>query len=150
VARLGVPSLEGWVYKDLLRAPGPAFPALLVSRPALDGIGLLDEAIVTCQEWETAIRLAKYQLFGFVSRPTFIYDCRHTNAMSKTLLRSATGYDQVVRKHRWAILYRLGPRALCAHYDTARSLYEAAGAREKAEGCRLRADRWRRAANVAQ
>ena len=75
--RFGIPRMQGQVYKELLRRPGPMFQGLLVSKEALTRINLLDETIVSYQEWDTAIRLAKYYDFGFVAEPTFLYDCRH-------------------------------------------------------------------------
>src|SRR5689334_4414907 len=50
-----VPALSGHVYRELLRAPGPLFPALLASARAFEAIGTLDEAIIAYQEWDTAI-----------------------------------------------------------------------------------------------
>jgi len=123
--RFGVPAMEGQVYKELLRRPGPMFPGLLVSKEALTNIGYLDEAIVSWQEWDTAIRLAKYYEFAFMPEPTFIYDCRHINTISKDF-RAVKGYEQVFAKHRWPILRYLGPKGLSSHYLTAASLYRGA------------------------
>ena len=130
--RFGVPPMEGWVYKELLRRPGPVFPSLLVSKEALTRIGCLDESITSYQEWDTAIRLAKHYEFAFVSRPTFIYDCRQEDTISRNLLRTAIGYEQVFRKHRWAVLKHLGPKALAFHYQTVAAHFRLAGDGRKA------------------
>jgi glycosyltransferase involved in cell wall biosynthesis len=137
--RYGVPRMEGQVYKELLRRPGPMFPSLLVSKEALTNIGYLDEAIIAYQEWDTAIRLAKYYEFAFVPQPTFIYDCRHANTISKDLLRGARGYEQVFTKHGWSILRYLGPKVLASHYQTAASFYREAEDEIQARRCLLRA-----------
>ncbi len=130
--RFGVPPMEGRVYKELLRGPGPVFPSLLVSKEALTRIGYLDEGITSYQEWDTAIRLAKYYEFAFVSKPTFIYDRRQEDTISRDLLRTAIGYEQVFRKHRWAVLRHLGPKALAFHCQTAAAHLRLAGDRRKA------------------
>jgi glycosyltransferase involved in cell wall biosynthesis len=130
--RFGVPPMEGWVYRDLLRSPGPVYPSLLVSKEALIRIGYLDENITSYQEWDTAIRLATYYEFAFVSKPTFIYDCRQEDTISKDLLCTAMGYEQVVRKHRWAILKHLGPKALAFHYQTLAAHFRLSGDRVRA------------------
>jgi GT2 family glycosyltransferase len=122
-----VPALSGNVYRELLRAPGPLFPALLVSTNAFQAIGGLDEAIVAYQEWDTALRLAKRFEFGFVPEPTFVYDCRGSDTISKNLLRGARGYEQILRKHLREIALKAGPRAIAEHYAQLSSDYRIAG-----------------------
>ena len=130
----GVPALRGQIYCDLLRRPGPMFPALMVHRDALVRIGLLDERIIAWQEWDTAIRLAKYYAFGFVDEPTFVYDCRGHDTMSKNP-RLVGGYEQIVRKHAWAILTHAGFGMLGAHYRDAAAVYEQSGRAADARRC---------------
>ena len=135
----GVPPFRGWVYRELLRAPGPMFQGLLLSREACSRLGCLDENIVAYQEWDTAIRLAKHHSFEFVAEPTFIYDCRHANTISKDSLREAIGYEQVVNKHRWAMLRYLGPQRLARHYQQAAHYYMQAKQEMRGRRCLLRA-----------
>jgi glycosyltransferase involved in cell wall biosynthesis len=132
----GVPSISGWAYKSLLAAPGPVFPALLVARPAFQAIRGLDETIVAFQEWDTAIRLAKRYRFGFVPEPTFVYDCRGADTISKRIRRGAVGYEQILRKHGRAMLFRAGASALIAHYETAADWYTRGGDPSAAQRCR--------------
>jgi glycosyltransferase involved in cell wall biosynthesis len=134
---LKIPYPQGQVYKELLRNYGPAFPALLVSKESLDRIGYLDEKIVSFQEWDTAIRLARHYDFGFVSKPTFIWDCRHSDTISKNLRRAARGYEQVFTKHRSSILHYLGLKALACHYQSAADLYQKANEKAEARRCLL-------------
>jgi len=103
--------LQGWVYQALLRKPGTAFPSLLVLKECFQRIGDLDETILACQEWDASIRLAKYYRCGFVPEPTFVYDCRQGDSISKDLLREVKGYEQVFTKHFWSIFRVLGPTA---------------------------------------
>lgn len=112
----GVPPLEGRIYPNLLSAPGPVFPALFVLKDAFEKINYLDEKIVAYQEWDTVIRLAKYYEFAFVSEPTFNYDCRGTDNISKNLLRSANGYKQIIDKHWKDIIKYAGVNTLFRHY----------------------------------
>ncbi len=132
--RLGV-NVHGYVYRDLLRKPGPLFPSLLVLKKCLTQIGFLDENIIAYQEWDTSIRLARYYKFGFVQEPTFLYDCRHADSISKESLREAKGYEQVFTKHFWSIIGFLGPRALAAHCQIAADLYHRAQDQEDARRC---------------
>jgi glycosyltransferase involved in cell wall biosynthesis len=137
--RFGLPRMEKQVYKELLRRPGPMFQGLLVSEEAFNHTGLLDESIVSYQEWDTAIRLAKHYVFGFVPEPTFLYDCRHVDTISKDLRRAAEGYEQVFTKHIWPILRFLGTNALAAHYRMAADLYFEARDENNAQRCLRRA-----------
>jgi glycosyltransferase involved in cell wall biosynthesis len=134
---LTFPYPQGRIYKEVLRKSGPVFQALLVSKESLARIGYLDEKIVAFQEWDTAIRLAKHYEFSFVPKPTFIYDCRHPDSISKDLLRAALGYKQVFTKNRWAIIRLLGPKALAFHYQTAATLHRAANENAQAFRCLL-------------
>jgi glycosyltransferase involved in cell wall biosynthesis len=137
-----VPELAGQVYKEFLRKSGLSFPSLLVSKQALVRIGYLDETIVAYQEWDTGIRLAKYYQFDFVADPTFIYDCRHSDSISKDSLRNAIGYEQVFTKHRRAIVRHLGLKALVSHYDKAAKMYHDALDEENGQRCLRQALLW--------
>jgi glycosyltransferase involved in cell wall biosynthesis len=139
---LGVPPMAGWIYPDVLAHPGPMFQALLTTKDALKKIGYLDEDIVSYQEWDTAIRLAKYYQFGFVVAPTFVYDCRDTDTISKDMQRDALGYEQVYRKHALAILQYGGPRILSQHYHNATFRYQRAGDQHAAQRCMLMGFLW--------
>jgi hypothetical protein len=122
-------AMKGRIYRDALSRPGPMFQGLLVKRSALKRMGPLDEAIVAYQEWDTAIRLARDCEFAFVDEPTFVYDCRSQDTISGNALRAARGYEQVLRKHRTAMLMRAGSSAVSRHYSNLSMLYRKAGHR---------------------
>lgn len=122
-SRFGVRPISGRVHRELLFGQGPLFPGMLVTRRALERIGYLDEDVVAFQEWDTAIRLARECEFAFVPETTFVYDCRRSDSISRDLLRTAIGYEQVFRKHRSAMLQTAGPAALARHYYMLASLY---------------------------
>lgn len=138
----GVPPFAGRIYRDVLRRAGPVFPGLLVRRAALDRIGLLDERIVAFQEWDTTIRLARHHAFAFVPTPTFIYETRAANAISRDFVRAGRGYEQVLRKHLPAILFHAGPRAIGRHYRVAAQWYGDGGDARAARRCRAVAILW--------
>jgi glycosyltransferase involved in cell wall biosynthesis len=137
-----VPPMKSWIYRDLLTGPGPMFQGLLIAREALERIGDLDEQIISYQEWDTSIRLARYYAFGFVDKPTFVYDCRGTDTISKNKLRTAKGYAQVFRKHLLPIVRYAGPRVLSEHYHAAAFLYHLAGERSSGRRSSLLAGAW--------
>ncbi len=134
-----MPPFRGDVYRELLHRPGPMFQGLLMSRKAFACLGDLDENLVAYQEWDTAIRLARHFSFEYIAEPTFIYDCRHANTISKDSLKEAVGYEQIINKHCWSILRYLGPRTLAQHYRQAASFYLKAKQQERANRCLTRA-----------
>jgi glycosyltransferase involved in cell wall biosynthesis len=136
-----VPAIQGWIHTQLLRRPGPMFQGLLVAKEAFTKIGGLDERIVALQEWDTAIRLAKHYRFGFVAAPTFVWNCRGSDTITKDRSRDAKGYEQVVRKHFFSML-RTGPETLSTHYRTLARLYAAARRKPDALRSRLYAKFW--------
>ncbi len=139
-ARLfGVSPANGHVYKRLLRQPGPMFQSLLLSKRSLSEIGYLDESIISFQEWDTAIRLARHCTFAFVTKPTFIYKCQHQATISKDAFRTAAGYEQVLSKHSLSVLRYCGPSCLASHYHTAARLHKEAKDIAGARRCELKA-----------
>jgi glycosyltransferase involved in cell wall biosynthesis len=123
----GIPPLNGYVYREMLIDPGLLFSGLLIAKEALEKIGYLDEQIISYQDWDTVIRLAKYYSFGFVAEPTFIYDCRGNDTISQDLVREAEGYKQVFKKHFFEIVKRSSPRNVAHHYQAIADRYQATG-----------------------
>lgn len=122
----GVPPLRGEVHLPLLRSPGPVFPGLLIHRDALVKIDGLDESILSYQEWDTSIRLARHYPFAFLPDPTFIYHCHAGETISKDRAREAIGYEQIIRKHRLDIIRLAGWRTLAGHQLRICNFYRAA------------------------
>ncbi len=124
----GVSKISGFIYKSLLCSPGPiVFPGLLISREAIESIGFLDEDIKAYQEWDTVIRLSKHYEFAFLDEPTFVYDCRGNDTMSKNLLAGAEGYRQIFEKHFDDIVSEVGLHAVAEHYKGISFRYKLAG-----------------------
>ena len=134
--------ISGYAYARLLRGEGPMFQGLLVSKKALTHINYLDETIVAFQEWETAIRLAKHYPFVYLPEPTFCWDCRNPDTISKDLCRNGRGLEQVVRKHSVAIFRHVGPRVLAGHYRTAADWYRRGKDHQAEQRCLFMARAW--------
>jgi len=111
-----IPPLRGYIYPKILNEPGPMFQGLLLKKECLEKIGLLDETIISWQEWDTFIRLAKYFEFGFVSEPCFIWHWHEGHTISKDKRKEAEGYYQIVEKHADEIIKYAGTEALMNHY----------------------------------
>ncbi len=107
----------------MLCRPGPMFQSLLVRRSALEKIGYLDESIVSYQEWDTSIRLARYFSFGFVSEPTFIYYRHQSETISKDALKEALGYEQIFKKYHGDMTRLLKRKEIALHYRLIAKFY---------------------------
>ncbi len=99
----------------LLRRPATLFPALLVSRAALERVGPLDEQLPAFQEWDTSIRLARVCRFVAPAEPVFVYDRTAADAISGSPLADVRGYEHVIEKFRGEIIGRAGPAAWQEH-----------------------------------
>jgi len=111
-----IPPLRGYIYHKILNEPGPMFQGLLLKKECLEKIGLWDETIISWQEWDTFIRLAKYFEFGFVSEPCFIWYWHEGHTISDDKRKEAEGYYQIVEKHADEIIKYAGTKALMNHY----------------------------------
>jgi glycosyltransferase involved in cell wall biosynthesis len=136
------PPLSGYIYRELLINPGPLYSGLLIAKEALEKVSYLDEQIVSYQDWDTVIRLAKYYLFGFVAEPTFIYDCRGDDTISKNVVREAEGYRQVFNKHFFEIVMQLDPRTVAYHYQNIANRYQSAGNQNSAQRYQILSILW--------
>lgn len=135
----GARQLAGDVYRELLAASAMLFPTMLIRRETLDAVGGLDETLKAYQEWDLSLRLARVARFAFVPEPTFVYDCTHTDSISRSWGRNARGYERIVWSHLGAVTRLCGPRALAQHFRVAAQQYEAGGLRKEALRCKVTA-----------
>lgn len=99
-----LPLVEGKdAYRSLLAGPGPAFPAILASKLAMESIGLLDEKVPSYQEWDTTLRLARVCDFVHLREPLFLYHIHSAPRISDSIVRDIRGYHYVLLKHRQEI-----------------------------------------------
>jgi len=114
VIDLQVPKLKGEVLSEILRGPCPPFPGMLVKRELLLRIGLLDEAILAYQEWDTYIQLAEITTFEFVDEPLYVVHSWRPD-ISKEWVKGAQGYYQILKKHRKKYVMHVGSSCFADH-----------------------------------
>ncbi len=108
---------NGNVYKEMLMNSGPMFQGIICSKQALSDIGFLDERVPAHQEWETAIRLSKYNEFVHVREPLFKWYWHSGEAISKDTVRGMKGHEYIVKKHKWEIIKHYGEDGLHKSYE---------------------------------
>ncbi|MEE8479372.1 MAG: glycosyltransferase family 2 protein [Candidatus Neomarinimicrobiota bacterium] len=102
------------VYTKLLKHPSPMFQGMLTSKKAFVKINYLDDKIPSYQEWDTAIRLAKFCKFIHIQEPLFIYNI-HNNTISSNSDLSIEGYQYIINKHKDEINKVCGEEVLINH-----------------------------------
>ncbi|MFX0126144.1 MAG: glycosyltransferase family 2 protein [Candidatus Hodarchaeota archaeon] len=85
-------------YKDLLKAPGPMFQGILVSKIALREIGLLDENVPSFHEWDTSLMLSNYCRFVYMDEKLFKYHLHEGETISKKRKKDIQGYGYIINK----------------------------------------------------
>ena len=103
------------VYPRLLTAPGPMFQSMLVSKAALEKINNLDVCVPAGQEWDTAIRLAKFCRFIHMRKPLFIYHLHKGATISNSLWNNFDGYQYIIEKHENEIKAQCGESVWVKH-----------------------------------
>lgn len=99
-----LPLMQGFTYKKLLTSSGPMFQSMLVSKWALQEVGYLDESIISYQEWDTSLRLAKICFFVHMHEPTFTYYLHDGDTISKNKNKDIKGYLNIVNKYEAEII----------------------------------------------
>lgn len=103
------------VYSNLLGAPGPLFPTIVVSRIALERVGLLDEDVPAYQEWDTVIRLSEHCRFIHIHEPLFVYHLHKGETISKDKGRDIRGYLYILNKFEREIRRVCGSKSWDRH-----------------------------------
>lgn len=124
---------EGNILSAILSSSFILFQGLMVKKSKLIEIGLLDESILSFQEWDTAIRLAKICSFSYYPYPAYIYHCEHSGeTISKNSMRTALGYEQNIHKHMNEIVTKSGLSSLYNHYSLLVMMFIQANDKKKA------------------
>lgn len=97
--RIIAPKIRGDVYKALLRGNfvSGSGSSVLVKRAIFDSVGLFDEQLISCEDWDMWLRIAKKYQFDFVNK-NLVSIRVHCNNMQKDSLRMLSGELMVLNK----------------------------------------------------
>lgn len=107
---------ESNTYVSLLMQSGPMFQSMIAKKELFYKIGLLDENVVSFQEWDTAIQLAKVSEGIHVHRPLFVYYLHDSETISKDKSKYIKGYEYILNKNQKEIIKEHGIQAIKFHY----------------------------------
>lgn len=114
---MGMPAIEGNAYKEILKHSFVLFQSILVKKSCLEKIGYLDEKIVSFQEWDTSIRLAKICKFIYIDEPLFIWNRDDAgNTISGNDEKYIQGMEYIITKYKKEMLQYVGKQCLRKHY----------------------------------
>jgi glycosyltransferase involved in cell wall biosynthesis len=93
------PALRGQVYKALLRGNfiSGSGSSVLIARAVFDQVGLFDEQLRACEDWDMWLRIAQHYSFDYVDQ-TLVSIRVHPNNMQKDLGRMMSAELMVLNK----------------------------------------------------
>jgi glycosyltransferase involved in cell wall biosynthesis len=93
------PKLRGKVYKSLLRGNfiSGSGSSVLIKRTVFDSVGLFDENLKACEDWDMWLRIAKHYQFDYVDKSLVLIRI-HQNNMQKDAMRMITAELMMLNK----------------------------------------------------
>jgi glycosyltransferase involved in cell wall biosynthesis len=113
-------------YKSLLTGQGPMFQGLFLHKSLIINNGLLDENVLSYQEWDTSLILARnHAKFFHIKKPLFIYNLHSGTTISKDIIRGFNGYQYILNKYKNEIIKYAGENIWNEHlYSQLNRMYE--------------------------
>lgn len=98
VPDIHVPEKRRWIYEDLLlKDYVGTISTVLVKKECFEKIGLFDESLPSCQDWDICIRIAKMYQFDFIESPLIKY-YRHACRITTNLEAKIKGRVMLLNK----------------------------------------------------
>jgi len=92
------PILKGKIYKYSLKKCPIGSPTPLIKRECFEKVGLFDERLPSCQDWDLWIRIAKFYDFDFVPEILAVHCC-HGAQISVDLNKKIVGREMILKKY---------------------------------------------------
>ena len=67
------PGKSGWILNDIFRSNFIRTSSALITRKCLDTVGLFDESLPECEEYDLWLRIAKQYPIAFINEPLTVY-----------------------------------------------------------------------------
>lgn len=132
-------NLEGFIYKEALeQGYVSSMISLSVKKRCFDEIGNFDVNFKNCQDDDMCLRLAKKYRFGLIREYLAIIHCDAGEQVTSNKSEYATGWWNLVNKHREDIKLVCGNNTLLDHYLKCASLFLLANMKKKAREISLK------------
>ncbi len=97
---ISIPKYRGAILKDLFSVNSVGtVSTVMIRRECVSQVGAFDSAMVSCQDWDMWIRLAKHYKFDFVPEVLVYYHFGHNGQITKDWRAAAHGHLRIVEKY---------------------------------------------------
>jgi len=120
MVRQVTPVWRGDVVRRALVGCISALPTILARRQCLESVGLFDEALPSCQDWDMWIRLSKHCAIDYVPE-SLVRVYMHGKQISSALGSRIAGVERIIQKH--AAEFKADPAILRTHLKTLGALH---------------------------
>jgi glycosyltransferase involved in cell wall biosynthesis len=113
------PGKSGWILEDIFQKNFIRTSSAIVKRECLEKIGLFDEELQQCQEYDLWMHIAVYYPIGFINESLSVYvDNPHgisTESLTGRLFRLKALEKEYLRKRIPEKMYKKRIAAMCLH-----------------------------------
>ncbi len=124
-----IPIFKGDIYKNILKSNILGSPTPLIRKICFEKAGLFDETLLSCQDWDLWIRIAKYYKFDFLKETLAKYYI-HGNQISTNINNKILSREIILKKYYLDLLKNF--QAIGFHYNHLGVLYSLDGEINKA------------------
>lgn len=124
-----IPIFKGDIYKNILKSNILGSPTPLIRKICFEKAGLFDETLLSCQDWDLWIRIAKYYKFDFLKETLAKYYI-HGNQISTIINNKILSREIILKKYYLDLLKNF--QAIGFHYNHLGVLYSLDGKINKA------------------
>lgn len=103
------PMIEGMAVKDIFNTNFIMSPSVMVRRSVFDKVGMFDETLPSCQDWDMWARVLAGGYECRVVKELIAVYHRHGQSSIGLSARAKDGYQIFLKKHGWSIVKFTGP-----------------------------------------
>jgi len=115
-----IPSLKGNLFKKLLKRNKIGNPTPLVRKECFQKVGLFDQSLPACRDWEMWLRISRHYRFDFLPDILAEYHI-HGKQVSVNLKKRITAHKKIIKKYFKD--FRQYPAILSYHYHQLGEFY---------------------------
>jgi len=93
------PEVSGFCERQLLKNNFVPSSSVMIKKECFNKVGLFDESLHSCQDWDMWLRISKYFAFGFIPKFLIINNKLSENSISLSS-KAVLGYRNFLKKHK--------------------------------------------------
>jgi len=120
ILRVHSPRYRGRVYEQLLLNNILSSASMLIKKECFDKVGVFDETLTSCQDWDMWLRIAEHFEFDYIDE-VLVRINMHTEQISNDYAQLIPGRTRMVQKH--AAEFKKYPKIYVVHLKRIGKLY---------------------------